>query len=76
MSKSRHSEEQMIGALEQLEAGRKAEDVAAGLAAQGFEPLGRMSSSVVTWKLNFQRFSWVHAYQTAMGDHTGTGAWT
>jgi hypothetical protein len=28
MSKSRHTEAQMIGALKQLEAGRKAEDVA------------------------------------------------
>ncbi len=28
MSKSKHSEAQMIGALKQLEAGRKAEDVA------------------------------------------------
>ena len=28
MSKSNHSEAQMIGALKQLEAGRKAEDVA------------------------------------------------
>jgi hypothetical protein len=27
MSKSRHAEAQMIGALEQLDAGRKAEDV-------------------------------------------------
>jgi hypothetical protein len=28
MSKSRHTEAQMIGALQQVEAGRKAEDVA------------------------------------------------
>jgi putative transposase len=28
MTKSRHTEAQMIGALQQLEAGRKAEDVA------------------------------------------------
>jgi hypothetical protein len=28
MTKSRHTEAQMIGALKQLEAGRKAEDVA------------------------------------------------
>ena len=30
MSKSNHTEAQMIGALKQLEAGRKAEDVAQG----------------------------------------------
>jgi hypothetical protein len=39
MSKRRHTEAQMIGALKQLEAGRKAEDVAREVGLQ-IEPVG------------------------------------
>ena len=41
MSKSKHTEAQMIGALKQLEAGRKAEDVARemGVSKAGGPPM-------------------------------------
>ena len=42
MSKSNHSEAQMIGALKQLEAGRKAEDVA--------REVGVSKHTIYSWK--------------------------
>ena len=45
MSKSRHSEAQMIGALKQLEAGRKAEDVA--------REVGVSKHTIYAWKAKY-----------------------
>lgn len=45
MSKSKHSEAQMIGALKQLEAGRKAEDVA--------RELGVSKHTIYAWKSKY-----------------------
>jgi putative transposase len=45
MSKSRHSEAQMIGALKQLEAGRKAEDVA--------REVGVSKHTIDAWKAKY-----------------------
>ena len=45
MSKSRHTEAQMIGALKQLEAGRKAEDVA--------REVGVSKHTIYTWKAKY-----------------------
>src|SRR2546422_9852012 len=46
MSKSRHTEAQMIGALKQLEAGRKAEDVAREVGVSTEENLRQLRSYV------------------------------
>src|SRR6266851_1400621 len=45
MSKSRHTEAQMIGALKQLEAGRKAEDVA--------RKVGVLKHTIYAWKAKY-----------------------
>ena len=45
MSKSRHTEAQMIGALKQLEAGRKAEDVA--------REVGVWKHTIYAWKAKY-----------------------
>jgi putative transposase len=45
MSKSKHTEAQMIGALKQLEAGRKAEDVA--------RELGVSKHTIYAWKSKY-----------------------
>lgn len=45
MSKSRHTEAEMIGALKQLEAGRKAEDVA--------REVGVSKHTIYTWKAKY-----------------------
>jgi putative transposase len=45
MSKSRHTEAQMIGALKQLEAGRKAEDVA--------REVGISKHTIYAWKAKY-----------------------
>ncbi len=45
MSKSRHTEAQMIGALKQLEAGRKAEDVA--------RETGVSKHTIYAWKAKY-----------------------
>jgi putative transposase len=45
MSKSRHTEAQMIGALKQLEAGRKAEDVA--------REVGVSKHTIYAWKTKY-----------------------
>jgi len=45
MSKSRHTEAQMIGALKQLEAGRKAEDVA--------REVGVSKHTIYAWKATY-----------------------
>ena len=45
MSKSRHTEAQMIGALKQLEAGRKAEDVA--------REVGVSKHTIYAWKAKY-----------------------
>jgi putative transposase len=45
MSKSNHSEAQMIGALKQLEAGRKAEDVA--------REIGVSKHTIYAWKAKY-----------------------
>src|SRR5258707_1455895 len=45
MSKSRHTEAQMIGALKQLEAGRKAEDVA--------REMGVSKHTLYAWKAKY-----------------------
>ncbi len=45
MSKSQHSEAQMIGALKQLEAGRKAEDVA--------REVGVSKHTIYAWKAKY-----------------------
>jgi putative transposase len=45
MSKSRHTEAQMIGALKQLEAGRKAEDVA--------REVGVSKPTIYAWKAKY-----------------------
>jgi len=45
MSKSRHTEAQMIGALKQLEAGRKAEDVAG--------EVGVSKHTIYAWKAKY-----------------------
>ncbi len=45
MSKSRHTEAQMIGALKQLEAGRKAEDVA--------REVGVSRHTIYAWKAKY-----------------------
>ena len=45
MSKSKHTEAQMIGALKQLEAGRKAEDVA--------REMGVSKHTIYAWKAKF-----------------------
>ena len=45
MSKSRHSEAQIIGALKQLEAGRKAEDVA--------REVGVSKHTIYAWKAKY-----------------------
>jgi putative transposase len=45
MSKSRHTEAQMIGALTQLEAGRKAEDVA--------REVGVSKHTIYAWKAKY-----------------------
>jgi putative transposase len=45
MSKSRHSEAEMIGALKQLEAGRKAEDVA--------REVGVSKHTIYAWKAKY-----------------------
>ena len=45
MSRSRHSEAQMIGALKQLEAGRKAEDVA--------REVGVSKHTIYAWKAKY-----------------------
>jgi len=39
MSKSRHTEAQMVGAIKQVEAGRKAEDVAGSRREQAYSVL-------------------------------------
>jgi len=46
MSKSRHSEAQIIGALKQLEAGRKAEDVA--------REVGVSKHTIYAWKAKYR----------------------
>jgi len=45
MSKSQHTEAQMIGALKQLEAGRKAEDVA--------REVGVSKHTIYAWKTKY-----------------------
>lgn len=45
MSRSRHTEAQMIGALKQLEAGRKAEDVAREVAVS--------KHTIYAWKAKY-----------------------
>ncbi len=45
MSKSRHTEAQIIGALKQVEAGRKAEDVA--------RDVGVSKYTIYTWKAKY-----------------------
>jgi putative transposase len=45
MSKSRHTEAQMVGALKQMEAGRKAEDVA--------RELGVSKHTLYSWKAKY-----------------------
>ena len=45
MSKSKHTEAQMIGALKQLEAGRKAEDVA--------REMGVSKHTIYAWKAKY-----------------------
>jgi len=45
MSKSRHTEAQMIGALKQVEAGRKAEDVA--------REVGVSKHTIYAWKAKY-----------------------
>ena len=45
MSKSRHTEAEMIGALKQLEAGRKAEDVA--------REVGVSKHTIYAWKAKY-----------------------
>ena len=45
MSKSRHTEAQIIGALKQVEAGRKAEDVA--------REVGVSKYTIYTWKAKY-----------------------
>ena len=45
MSKSRHTEAQIIGALKQVEAGRKAEDVA--------REVGVSKHTIYTWKAKY-----------------------
>ena len=45
MSKSNHTEAQMIGALKQLEAGRKAEDVA--------REVGVSKHTIYAWKAKY-----------------------
>lgn len=45
MSKSKHSEAEMIGALKQLEAGRKAEDVA--------REVGVSKHTIYAWKAKY-----------------------
>jgi putative transposase len=45
MSKSRHTEAQMIGALKQLEAGRKADDVA--------REVGVSKHTIYAWKAKY-----------------------
>ena len=45
MSKSRHTEAQMIGALKQMEAGRKAEDVA--------REVGVSKHTIYAWKAKY-----------------------
>jgi len=45
MSKSRHTEAQMIGALKQLEAGRKAEDMA--------REVGVSKHTIYAWKAKY-----------------------
>jgi putative transposase len=45
MSKSRHTEAQMIGALKQLEAGRRAEDVA--------REVGVSKHTIYAWKAKY-----------------------
>lgn len=45
MSKGRHTEAQMIGALKQMEAGRKAEDVA--------RELGVSKHTIYAWKAKY-----------------------
>jgi putative transposase len=45
MSKSKHTEAQMIGALKQLEAGRKVEDVA--------RELGVSKHTIYAWKSKY-----------------------
>lgn len=45
MSKSKHTEAQMVGALKQLEAGRKAEDVA--------REMGVSKYTLYTWKAKY-----------------------
>ena len=45
MSKSRHTEAQMIGALKQLEAGRKVEDVA--------REVGVSKHTIYAWKAKY-----------------------
>jgi putative transposase len=45
MSRSRHAEAQMIGALKQLEAGRKAEDVA--------REVGMSKHTIYAWKAKY-----------------------
>jgi putative transposase len=45
MSKSRHTEAAMIGALKQLEAGRKAEDVA--------REVGVSKNTIYAWKAKY-----------------------
>jgi putative transposase len=45
MSRGKHSEAQMIGALKQLEAGRKAEDVA--------REVGVSKHTIYTWKAKY-----------------------
>jgi putative transposase len=47
MSKSRHTEAQMIGTLKQLEAGRKAEDVAREVG------VSKHTNTIYVWKAKY-----------------------
>src|SRR5271163_4896219 len=52
MSKSRHTEAEMIGALKQLEAGRKAEDVGREAEDVGRE-VGVSKHTIYAWKAKY-----------------------
>jgi putative transposase len=60
MSKSRHTEAQMIGALKQLEAGRKAEDVA--------REVGVSKHTLYAWKAKYGGMDVSQAQEAKVAD--------
>lgn len=68
MSKSRHTEVQMIGALKQLEAGRKAEDVA--------REVGVWKHTIYAWKAKYGGMDVSQAQEAKRAMRTrGCGSW-